>query len=111
MPGSPRFNFGNDCARVLKCDFSGAWAHVRFPSAVVAHITVTGNVALGVWDPTYTSRPDFAGTVSEDGCTVDMTFPDDLTYRGTYSPAMIQWSVGGVLNAVDPDNQWVRPTP
>lgn len=86
--------------------FAGLWNFQESTLLDVATITRSGNSITGVW--LAYNRPVFSGSLV-DGCVVDMTFPDDATYRGTLvGPCKIQWSVRNNLETVDPNNYWVK---
>ena len=82
------------------CDFSGDY------NGGAATLSVSNNSVSGVWNTN--NRPDFFGTLSDGGCRVLMTFPDDGQYGGTLEGCRIQWSFVNNPNVVDPNNVWSK---
>jgi hypothetical protein len=87
------------------CDISGDWGDQADNTFT---LPVNGSNVTGIWNSPST-RPAFSGVLSDGGCTVMMTFPDDGLYRGTMDgPCRIQWSVVNQPDVVDPNNYWLK---
>jgi Notch-like protein len=97
---------GTNCETpvVVLCDpstFAGDW------QGHTATLVVNATTVDGTWSSN--GRPPFSGPLAADGCSMQMTFPDDGVYSATMKDSCtIQWSYVNQLGTVNPNNTWSK---